>query len=95
MHIRSLVRTRLAKCIREIFQKNPFEATFKNGDWNAQKDKNQNPKVKKGMSAKKPNQRDAPVKSKSKSSQRPTSRSKASIEPPIRSKKKWVKPNYK
>ena len=59
------------------------------------KAKNQNPMGKKGMSAKKPNPRDAPVKPKSKSSQRPTSSSKESTEPPIRSKKKWVKPNYK
>ena len=59
------------------------------------KAKHPNPKGKKEMSAKKPNPRDAPVKLKSKSSQRPTSRSKASTEPPIISKKKWVKPNYK
>ena len=59
------------------------------------KAKKSNPKVKKGMSAKKPNPIEAPVKPKSKSYQRPTSRSKTSTEPPIRSKKKWVKPNYK
>ena len=83
-------------------KRNPSRSHSRNGDWNAQKAKNQshkaknqNPKGKKGMSAKKPNPRDAPMKSKSKSYQRPTSNSKSSVEAPIRSKKKWVKPNYK
>ena len=50
------------------------------------------------MSANKPNPRDAPLKQRpvrSKSCQWPTSKSKASTEPPIGSKKKWVNPNYK
>lgn len=89
-------------------KRNPSRSRLDHDDWNPQnaknstpkaknqtsKDKNQNPKGNKGMSAKKSKPRDASVKSKSKSSQRPTSRSKASTEPPIRSKKKWVKPNY-
>ena len=84
------------------FKRNPSRSRSDNGDWNAQKAKNQsykaknlNPKGKKGMSAKKPNPRDAPVKPKSKSSQRPASNSKSSAKAPIRSKKKWVKPNYR
>ena len=81
-------------------------------DWNAKKAKNStpkakhpthkaknlNPKGKKGMPAKKPSSRDAPVKPRpvrSKSSRQSASSSKSSTEPPIRSKKKWVKPNYK
>lgn len=51
-----------------------------------------------GMPDKKSDPRDAPVKPRSvrsKSSQRPTSSSKSSIEPPICSNKKWVKPDYR
>ena len=59
------------------------------------KAKHPNPKGKKEMLANKPNPRDDPVKPKSKSSQRPTSSSKASAEAPIGSNKKWVKPDYR
>ncbi|KAL7604948.1 hypothetical protein Lser_V15G14523 [Lactuca serriola] len=80
------------------FKRNPLRSRSDHGDWKAQKAKNPTPKNKNKMSAKKPNPRDAPVNQRSvrsKSSQQPTSSLKSSIEPPIRSKKKWVKPNYK
>ena len=86
-------------------KRNPSRSRSDNSDWNAQKAKNQtpkdkhpNPKGKKEMSANKPSSRDAPVKPRpvrSKSSRQTASSSKASVEAPIGSNKKWVKPEYR
>ena len=79
-------------------KRSPSRSQLCKGDWNTQKGKNQNSKVKKGMSAKKSNPRDVLVKPRSvrsKSSQRSASSSKSSAKAPIQSNKKWVKPNYK
>ena len=62
------------------------------------KAKHPTPKNKKGMPAHKSSSRDAPVKPRlvrSKSSRQPTSSSKSSVEAPIGSNKKWVKPEYR